>query len=356
MQRQCRSDAAEAARIPAYDRWFQSLTPYGTALDVDHRVFNSANMNRRDPRILDALHALAPRQVNLLESYIARKYGAKATDEQLASAYGPLADYDVRALRYWAGRVGDRPDAYQRVSAKMCDLDADLCLGVADYFWDHEMDDAAAAAFERAREHGRDKVALANAGDAPLDYYFDRGQLQKAKALAEEGAEVGSGSGFRIMGRFLERTGDYAGAESYYRRIAERYENTTPLEDFYLRRQVKGGDPRYRALAADAMKKQFPEGLQRVGIGDFNTPPAQPPQGLTISKDLLTEKLRRFGLQLGDQLYALDGYRVKNNDQFVVVRSFSDEPEMTAIVWRNGQYLEIKGRFARRRFGPRAKS
>lgn len=71
-----------------------------------------------------------------------------------------------------------------------------------------------------------------------------------------------------------------------------------------------------------------------------------------IGQDSMTEKMRRFGLRTGDVVLALDGFRVRDDDQYLCVRGFSDEPEMQAIVWRDGRYLEVKGQFKRRRFGP----
>jgi hypothetical protein len=66
----------------------------------------------------------------------------------------------------------------------------------------------------------------------------------------------------------------------------------------------------------------------------------------------MTEKLRRFGIRAGDRVVALDGYRVRTVQQYLAVRSFSDAPKMTAVVWRDGRYQEVNGIFRREQYGP----
>lgn len=348
----CRNDAAAAASVPAYDRWFQSVTPFGTVLDPERRLMVPPAAHRVDLRLAESLLALAPREYHVVEYHINRSLGAKASDEQLAAAYADLAGYDVRAVRRWAGRVKDRPETYQRVAGRMCDLDADLCLDLADYLADREMDDSAIVAFEKALQRGHDKVAASQMAERFMHYYFDRQQLDKAGRIAEEAGATNSDGGLVTMGRFLERQGKYPEAESYYRRVAERYDNDQEVDQFYIRRDVRAKDGRYHGLAAEAMKRVFPEGMQRVAIGDFTTAPRGDVDSAVVTADELTEKFRRYGVRLLDRIVALDGYRVHDWAQYLAVRSFTDDPQMSTIVWRDGRCVEIKGTFHRRRFGP----
>ncbi len=50
-------------------------------------------------------------------------------------------------------------------------------------------------------------------------------------------------------------------------------------------------------------------------------------------------------------MIAVDGYRVINEFQYSCVVGFTDQPEVALIALRNGQYVELKGKMPRRRYG-----
>ena len=52
------------------------------------------------------------------------------------------------------------------------------------------------------------------------------------------------------------------------------------------------------------------------------------------------------------QLVAINGYRIRNDRQWGILWSLDDKPEATTIVWRQGRYIEVKGRMKRMAFGP----
>jgi hypothetical protein len=54
----------------------------------------------------------------------------------------------------------------------------------------------------------------------------------------------------------------------------------------------------------------------------------------------------------GDTVVAINGYRVHNEQQARVVWTFDDRPDWTVILWRQGRYVEEKGRTKRMAYGP----
>ena len=97
------------------------------------------------------------------------------------------------------------------------------------------------------------------------------------------------------------------------------------------------------------MATVFPSGLERVSISDLTSPPA-PGEGGRITGRF--QNTARFGLVKGDVVVAINGYRIRNDRQWGLLWSLDDKPEATTIVWRQGRYIEVKGRMKRMAFGP----
>ncbi len=159
--------------------------------------------------------------------------------------------------------------------------------------------------------------------------------------------------GVALRARFL-RMGRYREAESYYKKIVERYEDQGMLDQFYVRYEQRIGDGRYRTEAQEALKRLFPQGLQRAALGDLGAPPT-PGKGY-----LVTWKpgpgMTRVGLQTRDVVVAVDGYRVNDEEEYETVWGFTDKRDIALIVWRGGRYLELKGQVRREPHGPAATS
>jgi tetratricopeptide (TPR) repeat protein len=341
--------ARVSGALPDYLRWFSKAPLRGTAFDIDRRVKAAPADDAYGPLQLEDLLKLAPFQRSLVQAYLRLKYGNKPTLEQFNAAGGLLVDYDRQLVRARANFATDNPAEYLRLARPLCDLNASECLALGNYLAAHEMDEPAAVAYQRAVDAARDRLAVSQDSDWLVNYYFDRGDKEKAVVVAKRAAEVYSGDGLQIMGRVLERMGKYTEAESYFKKIEQRYNSRTELLSFYIRREQRAPGSGYTAQAAAALKELFPEGLQRVSLSDFSGPPSDR-SGVRVPQ--ITEKLRRFGYKVGDVIVALDGYRVGNDDQYLCVRGFTDDPNMTLFVWRGGRYVEIKGLFKRRRFGP----
>ena len=63
-----------------------------------------------------------------------------------------------------------------------------------------------------------------------------------------------------------------------------------------------------------------------------------PERGVTVTKD--NAQLRKAGLQAGDLIVGLEGWRVDNLKQFRAINAFSDRPDRKLTVWR-GRISEV---------------
>jgi tetratricopeptide (TPR) repeat protein len=341
--------ARTSGALPDYVRWFSKVPLRGTAFDIDRRVKAAPADGAYGPLQLEELLKPAPFERSLVQAYLRLKYGNKPTLEQFDAASGLLVSYDRQLMRARANLATSNPAEYLRLARPLCDLNATECLALGDYLADHEMNEAAALAYQRAVDSARDRLAVSLDSDWLVNYYFDEGNKEKAVAVARLAAAVYSLGGLQIMGRVLERQGKYTEAESYFKKIQERYDNRTELQSFYIRREQRAPGSGFATQAASALKELFPQGLEPVSLSDFSAPPSDQ-NGLRIPQT--TQKFVRFGVTVGDVIVAIDGYRIGNENQYLCVRGFTDDPNMTVIVWRAGRYREIKGLFKRRRFGP----
>ena len=333
--------------------WLELPAPPGTALlsvaRIGATLARSGRLEDGSQETLRALHELAPfdrRPVGLLP-----KAPAGREAETLRERFGPLLEYDLWAMTLLARAVPreESPALYERIVA----LDPDTYLELGGVLVDLGREDEAAAAGEKAIAQARDRVGVSNGLYWLVGYYCDRGNMARARAVAEIAADVYSSEGLRTMGYLMERLGRYTEAESWYKQIVERYESTHALDQFYVRYEQRVADGRFRTRAREALQRLFPDGLRRVALADLQGRPGlAAPDGSEIVVSGRYVRSTRFGLRKGDVVVALNGYAVRNDEQYELVWSLDDAPEATAIVWRDGRYVEVKGPMADTKYGP----
>lgn len=91
-----------------------------------------------------------------------------------------------------------------------------------------------------------------------------------------------------------------------------------------------------RAKYNSLHEKVFPRGLKKVTIGSFAGVPAA---GCSIVSDSVP--LQIAGLQVGDIIVALEGFRIENEEQYAHIDAMTTDPNMNLIVWRDDRYVEI---------------
>jgi tetratricopeptide (TPR) repeat protein len=337
--------------------WFQPRLPRGTTFDYDFKkpLVMWGLIWARAAEVFEPLHALAPYDKWILRDLLEAKYGAAATPEQIEELWGPLREYDATLERSLLRAAARRDDAtLVRYAQKACDADAEVCALIANELSDRGLTAEALPFFERGYRSARDRVGLSNYEGRAIDHYFDVGQTEKALEMAQEGAAVYSEAGLANMGRLLERLGEYEEAEAVYKRTAERYPGAQwELDLFYVRYLQRIGGGLFRDKAAEAMSRVFPQGLEKASAKDWKEP-LFPVQGATVPPDSpRAAVLQRAGVRPGDLIVAIDGFRVRNDTQYVCVMRLSDQSEVSVLVWREGRLLELKGPILRLHFGPR---
>ena len=346
--------------MPRSEAWLSPRVLATSALDsTRHRL---PIFERTIPRAdaLAALTEIAPHHtfvVNELVEQLGRTED-EAAFETLSQRLGERSEYDLYALRDLQETARTTEEELE-VRGRMCELDANECGALGWELAFHERTDEAVAAFERLRTDGSSSVTFCNNVNWLMNYYYDAGRKEEAFATVEQGSRVGCSWGFRSHAYLLEREGQVAQAEGYYRRDAERYEYEAPvappLMGFLHRMAEVRGDAAYEREYEQALARIFPDGLQPLPEDTGGAPPTG---GVLIDGE--SERLEAAGLRGGDVIVGLDGWRVDTLDQYDTVVSFRPSPsnvrDMRLRVWRQTQYLDVEPEVRGRRFQVRMRT
>jgi hypothetical protein len=149
------------------------------------------------------------------------------------------------------------------------------------------------------------------------------------------------------LAKLYEGRKQWASAEEYYRKQTERYGDEYFLLGFYLRHQrTTGDDERFRAPREELMAKIFPKGLEPMS----SDPSGPPPDGVVLTET--SDGARKAALSEGDVIVALDGFRVRTYEQYMVIWGLGEAPttredpdvnqlpKLNLVVWR-GVYRHV---------------
>jgi hypothetical protein len=337
--------------LPPAIQWFALPSMRGLALDLQQRIALKGGSPALTPEQLRTLLAIAPRDQLLIALALgAERQGAgRNTPEQMQRLYGPLLQYDLSAMRSLASLFEENVEEYVRRYEAIVAIVPDEYMALGAYLAEHHRPAEAAAAYENAIRRAKDRIRVSNSMGWLVDNYFDGGKPADALRVASMASGTGSAGGIETLARLLERRGLYRDAETRYRSLGERYGEWGPVHRFYVRYEQRVGDGRYRIEALAATQRLFPRGLQRVTVAELSGPPGN--KGVAVGGDW-PRAWRELGTRPPDVIVAVDGYRVESKEQLECVASFSDDPRLSVVVWRDGKYEEITGPFSRWGFGP----
>ncbi len=321
--------------------WMQPPIPFGT-------TYGFATRKRSEPispAQVERLRALAPSNYDLAQHSFEDSEN-RSSPETYRKFMSRLLDYSLPAQQHYARllQIANSPD-YVPFIQKLAKKEPYLYLEIAQFFVTHHMDAEAAEAYQSAIDQRADPVGVSNQCDWLVNYYYERGEQEKAMAVAKFAADVYSSAGLQTMARLLERNDDLAGAEEYYLKIVERYQSVSPVAEFYKRHIVPDADSVYARKLREFIEKFFPGGLKHVELSQFKDAPQK---GVIIMNE--NDLLEKAGMKADDIIVALDGFRTEDFPQYTFARALTKSPQMAFIVYRDGKYFTVDFNLPGRQF------
>lgn len=331
--------------LPNETTWFEPALPRGTLVDVDWRIEALRGLKAIGADELKALREVAPHNVPLARLAASRQAVTQRSAAELALVYGPLAEFHVGIMGSLAQAAWYDPADYRARQGALCEIMPQSCLLFGFRLAEMGFPDEAAAAYQKGFDGAADRVGAANESRWLVDYYFDRGKLEKAEAVAREAAAVYSASGLFTMARLMERMGRLREAEEYYRRILDRYRDADELAGFYYRQARIEKKAAYEPKLKDALALALPSGLEPLARATLTAPPTD---GAVIKG--ANDNTKRHGIQFGHVIVGLDGFRVRDADAYFTVKALSQSPKMKLVIWRGQSYDDVDVELWDRRF------
>lgn len=332
---------------PHVNEWHSHNPPPGTVYDLHPRLNHPSLTDRADAVArFEQLHEIAPYDCRLGRFLVEHKYKDQPSYEQAVALFRAELPYSVYAMRTVANTVYKQPELYQKLMLQAAALNPACYYDLGDYEIGRQQEDLGAKYIDQACAADPDSVRVSNHAYWRVQYYFKKGQIEKARQIADEGGEVYSSVGLEAKASFLEKTKDYDGAFEWFAKLEERYNNSTPLISFCERYQRQSGDNRFEPELKKRLKKLFPAGMEKVSLADFQGPPAD---GVSIRQQ--NELLTAAGLRVGEVIVSLNGTRTHTLDQYLFVRDSLTGSELELIVWNSRGYREVKASPPNLKFG-----
>jgi hypothetical protein len=322
--------------LPDYERWFDPPLPSGTVYAFRARSEGLAALEHASHEALVQLREEAPYDYALANATIRPRGDYSQSVEDIEHAFGEPAVYDIRVLASLAYRTWYEPERFKKYQGRICALDPAGCYPLGHRLVELGFPDEAARAYQRGLDGDADRVRAANRCSWLVDYYLEHDEKERALAVAGEAAATYSAIGLLTYARTLERVGRLEEAEDYYLRIRDRYEGTHDHLGFYYRRARIDGDETFEARFEDSLRAVFPEGLEEANAASLSSPPTD---GVVFHS--ANDNTKRYGLNWGDVIVAVGGFRVRDWTQYEAVRDFNLSPKMTLTVWQGQGYRDV---------------
>ena len=324
------------------NNWFNPLVPTGTTYGFWQRCWGYPLPLSDDP-FWTRLLAIAPSEYLLRYGKVWKSYGDNPPAGLAEEVYGPILGYNLHALEHLAKTQRSRSAQYADTMRRVCELDPDRYFELGDWYLYYGDERNAVDAYRKGVDLADDRVHASNLSGWLVDYLDDHGQPERAMAIATEAAEVYSHKGLETMAKLQEKHGHLKEAEDYFNKIAERYGKSEALHQYYGR-HPEFTEERDKAIEAEQLKALV-NSLPKVALSDLKAPPED---GALLTST--SPKATEVGLNKGDVIVAVDGYRVRSSAQYLKVNGLTDNPKIQLIVWSDHGYREIAAEVPGRRF------
>jgi hypothetical protein len=321
---------------PHVNEWHDHNPPPGTVYDLNPRLNHPSLTGRPDAvAFFEKLHELAPYDCRVANYILEKKHNNHPTYDQAMELYSSMLSYSLTAITTVANTVYDQPDQYEKLTLQAAQLNPASYYSLGNFYVNRHDDDKAAQYYDQACAADPDSVRVSGMALWRVRYYLKKGQTDKARQIAADGGEVYSSVGLEAQAVFFELTSNYDEAFNWFAKDEERYNDSTPLIDFCLRYKLKTGDDRFDSEVQQRISKVFPNGIEKVSLKDFSSPPTD---GVLIRQN--NELLASAGLKSGDVIVAVYGVRVHNFAQYSYGRGLKESPELDLVVWQGDGYHE----------------
>ena len=316
-----------AKGMPSGVAWFARPVPRLAAVDLWRRLDGIGHKLTADD--LEALWRESPADFRLAEINMERRFLNGRTADAVRQLFGARFDYDLRVRRH-AGKTLEAPRDRVAVERGNCALDLEACFALARTLVDAGEEAEAVREYERVLADERvGAVAKSNNVNWLTNYYREHDRVDRALALANQAAEVGSGRGLYARAWLFERLDRLDEAEADYVDLANRYDQPYYAVSFFYRMARVRKVARFEPRLQEWLPGVFPSGLQSLGPADARQ---APPRAVQVMKD--SPLSRKYGIRAGDLIVGVDGWRVENLDQYYAIQGFASGDQMRFVLWR----------------------
>ena len=322
--------------------WFKDLVPLGTQYNIYNRRKLTGNDNLTGTELAEA-RMMAPYHPYLASSRAKELVEEGAGVDALEKALGPLMDYNIMLGLMASEMVVNDPSAYVKVVKRIATMEPSMHARLAQYLMNHGKIDEAMVSLQTLIDESDNSVQASNVCGPLMHYYFDKGQKQKARAVAEFSAEVFSQRGLFTMIDYCILAGNKDDALDWAEKTRDRYndQSIVPLVCYQFPDLAKQSD--CKAYVANL----FPDGMKRATLKSFGS--EAPARAIYFTSD--TPSMKQAGIRSSDLIVAVQGYRVESEDQYVFARGLKPGFNFSLILWDGRKYREIEAFAPNRRFG-----